>query len=41
MQVLSGTYNYDADLGYLPKNNGTLPAGYGEGAVQNWQVKAE
>ena len=25
----------------VDKNNGTLPAGYGEGAVQNWQVKAE
>ncbi len=41
VQVLSGTFNYDADLGYLPKSNGTLPAGYGQGAAQNWQVKAE
>ena len=36
VQVKSGGVNYAADLGYVLVNENEYPAGYGEGATQNW-----
>jgi len=34
--VGSDQRNYNADLGFKLVNAGVYPAGYGEGAIQNW-----
>lgn len=35
--VESDRANYNVDLGFVPRRNGVLPAGYGQGKTQNWQ----
>ena len=35
--VLSGTHNYNADMGFIPLTEGSFPAGYGEGETQIWK----
>jgi len=35
--VVSDGANYDADLGFVLVDGKTYPAGYGEGATQNWE----
>ena len=37
VQVYSGTHNYNADMGFIPLTEGAFPAGYGEGATQQWK----
>ena len=37
--VESNREEYDADLGFVCRKNGVLPAGAGEGAVQDWTPK--
>ena len=36
LPVVSGGANYAADLGFVLINEKELPAGYGEGAAQDW-----
>ena len=35
--VSSGAHNYDADMGFIPMQEGQYPQGYGQGAAQIWQ----
>ena len=37
--VESNREEYDADLGFVCRKNGVLPAGAGEGAIQDWMPK--
>ena len=37
ISVDSDQPNYNADLGFVLRKDGVLPAGYGEGAAQRWQ----